>query len=130
MSGLRFACVTSDENGRSHFSDVELEGLTEWDAHLARLVRVPAGHASERQPEPEPTLATVISGTVTIGTSDGATRTLTQGTTMLFADTRGEGHSFQNGPSEAVLLVVRLAHSNPRAARTAHQRPADEVAPS
>lgn len=118
MTALQYVKVWADEQGRSHFSDLEVEGLLEWDGRATRLVRVPAGLASALHPEPGPTLATAISGTMTITTSDGASRRLEPGTAMLFLDTHGEGHSFCNGPREALLLIARLASSDARHERT------------
>lgn len=118
MSELRYIKVWSDEHGESHFSDLEVERLLEWDGRVTRLMRVPAGHASDLHPEPAPTLATAISGAMIITTSDGASRTLQPGTAMLFVDTRGVGHSFRNGPDEAVLMIARLANPDARLERT------------
>jgi hypothetical protein len=118
MSGLRYVKVYADGQGRAHFADVEAGGVLEWDARFARLVRVPADHASALHPEPAPTLATVIAGAMTITASSGASRTLAPGTAMLFIDTTGEGHAFRNGPTEALLLIARLADPEARTVAT------------
>jgi len=72
-------------------------------------VRVAPNLTSELHPEPAPTLATALSGSITISASDGTQHQLAPGTAILFLDTTGHGHTFANGPAEALLLITRLA---------------------
>src|SRR5262245_41045351 len=94
---VRYLKVYADAKGETHFADEPVERLVEWDSRFTRLVRVGAGRTSALHPEPAPTLATALAGSMVITTSDGASRRLEPGTAMLFLDTEGRGHSFANG---------------------------------
>jgi quercetin dioxygenase-like cupin family protein len=122
---LRYTRIHSDEAGESSFLDEPVEGLLEWDARFVRLVRVPPHATTPLHPEPAPTLATVIAGSLVITTSDGSARRLEPGAAMLFLDVVGRGHAFTNGPDEALLFLARLA--GPHSRRTSSD-PADTEA--
>ncbi len=106
---MHYLKLTTDADGETHFSAIPIEAPQEWAATSIKLVRVAPNLTSDLHPEPAPTLATALSGSITISASDGTQHQLAPGTAILFLDTTGPGHTFANGPAEALLLITRLA---------------------
>lgn len=120
MKSLR---LYSDENGESHFENVETAytsaqyappapsfGVSEpTDASRYIMVRFPAGWDSDFHPTPRRQLFVVLSGAIEGGASDGEAVLFKAGDTLMMEDTEGKGHSAKVVSKNDVLaLMVHL----------------------
>lgn len=108
----------ADEDGESHFEDVEIDlTLTEYapPAPLLELssttpakqfgfMNAPAGWASDWHPTSARNIFFVLSGEWEVTVSDGETRRFAAGSVLLVDDTTGKGHT-----SEVVSQTDSLA---------------------
>ena len=79
---MTYTQITSSPDGESRFEDVPLLSPIAWEAKLVRLQPVPPGRTSPLRREPEPTLATVLTGWIEISTSLGVTKRFGPGQAM------------------------------------------------
>jgi hypothetical protein len=121
MEAFTYLRLYSDEDGESHFEEVELSlELTDFappaePLHLAVLgqatgVVLVAGDESwagdELHPAPARQWMTNLEGGVEVTASDGETRRIGQGELLLLEDTTGKGHSTR-ALGDIKTLVVR-----------------------
>ena len=115
--------IYADEEGESHFEDVELRFeqtdlvppappvfLTELiDAERFAFELVHPGWVGDPHPAPQRLLAVYMSGAGTMEASDGEVRDLRPGTILLAEDTIGRGHKSRvTGDEEMLVLIVML----------------------
>jgi hypothetical protein len=65
-------------------------------------------------------LQSYLSGTVEVTASDGQSRRFGPGSLVLLEDTRGQGHSTRILDEDVVMLVTRLAGTEPGAWQASH----------
>lgn len=114
----------SDENGESHFEDVQLDlALTDYAPPAAPLsisaftpatrfgfMRAPAGWSSDWHPSSTRSLFFVISGEWEVTASDGETRRFGVGSVLLVEDTTGKGHSSRIvSDVDSLAAIVQLS---------------------
>lgn len=113
----------ADEEGESHFDDVEI-ALQETDfvppappvlissfspANQYGFEIVPPGWHGDWHPAPGRVLAIYLSGQGEIEASDGEVRAIGPGTILLAEDTTGKGHiSRATGSSEGLVVILLL----------------------
>ena len=113
----------ADEDGDSHFEDVEIT-LQEIDfvppappvllssfnpANQYGFEVVPPGYHGDWHPAPGRVLAIYLSGEGEIEASDGEVRPIGPGVILLAEDTTGKGHiSRATGSSETLVVLLQL----------------------
>jgi hypothetical protein len=115
--------IYADEQGESHFEDVEfafeqtdfvppappvlMTALQSASSYGFELVH-PGWHG-DWHPVPQRLLAVYLSGAGTIEASDGERRDIAPGTILLAEDTTGKGHvSEVTGAEEMLVLILML----------------------
>jgi len=122
---LKLVRIYADHNGHSHFGEIELKlserefcppsptGYTVTDAMPAtevRILRTPAGYVDDWHPAPGRVLATLLSGTLRVETSDGDSRMFDAGDQFLCEDIIGQGHRMMELAGRAYdMALVMLA---------------------
>jgi len=120
---LTYARLYADENGESHFEDVELE-LTSTDyappappldlsaltpAAQFGFMNARAGWASEWHQSSARNMFFVLSGEWEVRASDGEARRFPAGSVLLVEDTTGKGHSSRVvSPIDSLAAFVQL----------------------
>lgn len=113
----------ADENGDSHFVDIEfsmaeiqyappapaLEISEPTDATKFFWFRFPKDWHDAAHPSPRRQLFVVLEGEVEGWTSNGDTRIFKAGDRLLMEDTSGKGHGARPVNGEAVAVVIVLA---------------------
>lgn len=116
------ARLYSDDNGDTHFEDVEIPMSAVQYAPPAPAVdlsdpltatrvtwfRFPAGWSDDAHPSPRRQLFVVLAGHVEGWTSTGDTRCLGAGSCLLMEDTTGKGHGARPLDGEASAIVIAL----------------------
>jgi quercetin dioxygenase-like cupin family protein len=113
----------SDEQGESHFGEVEME-LTSTDyvvnaaplklsspsvAVNYRFMDAPAGWTSDWHPSSARNLFIVLSGEWEVTTGGGETRRFKTGDVLLAEDTTGRGHASRIvGGSNSLAVMIQL----------------------
>ena len=113
----------ADEEGESHFEDVEIS-LQEEDfvppappvlissfepVNQYGFEVVPPGWHGDWHPAPARVLAIYLSGKGEIEASDGEVRAIGPGVVLLAEDTTGKGHiSRSTGPDETLVVLLLL----------------------
>lgn len=121
---MKYIRVYADENGESHYEDVEVE-LTARDfappapplqlspmtpATGVAFVRFPAGWDGDWHPTPRRQFFFFLSGEFAGETSDGDHRSHGPESAVLLEDTTGRGHrAWVVGDGEVLATVVQLA---------------------
>ncbi len=118
--------IYADENGESHFEDVEVKfksidfappapplDLSEFGpAESCSLLRGPESWYGDWHPAPYRQLHFYLSGEIKAETSDGEIRQFGPGSIILVEDTTGKGHrSRVAGSSETLIATVKLVDS-------------------
>jgi pimeloyl-ACP methyl ester carboxylesterase len=120
---MKYIRVYADDEGESHFEDVEIElssvdfappapplelsALT--DVSKFGILRAPAGWAGDWHPAPKKQWIIYLSGEIEAEVSDGEIRRAGPGTITLAEDTWGKGHrSKVVSPEGAVAVVVQI----------------------
>ena len=121
---MRIVSLYHDENGESHFADVEIElELTDYappspPLYLSKtapakefsFMNAPTGWSSDWHPSSARNLFFVLSGEWEVTASDGEARRFGVGSTLLVEDTTGKGHSSQViSEVDSLAAMVRLA---------------------
>ncbi|HLT18975.1 MAG TPA: hypothetical protein VKZ96_05915, partial [Thermomicrobiales bacterium] len=115
---MRYFRIYADENGESHFEDVDIE-LEEQNpqSELSRLYpaigvifrRTPADQFIDWHPAPRRQFVVTLSGEAEIEASDGEVRRIGPGTIMLAEDVTGKGHITRGiGTEERLSLFIPL----------------------
>ena len=115
--------IWADQNGESHFEDVDV-AFEESDfvppappvllsaqepATGYILERVPPGWHGDWHPAPGRILAVYLTGKGDIEASDGEVRPIESGTILLAEDTTGKGHITRvTGIEEVIVVIVTL----------------------
>ena len=121
-SSARFVRLFTDEDGESHFEDVEMPmsavqyappapALDLSDPLTATRVswlRFPAHWNDDAHPSPRRQLFVVLAGRVEGWTSKGDTRHFEAGDCLLMEDTTGKGHGARPLDGEALAILVAL----------------------
>lgn len=114
----------SDENGESHFEDVEVKfktvdfappapplDISEFgSAESCLILKGSEGWYGDWHPAPYRQMHFLLSGEIEVETSDGKIRQFGPGSIALVEDTTGKGHrSRVVGSSEIIIAAVKLS---------------------
>lgn len=120
---MTYTRLYSDENGVSHFQDVEIEFESvdfappappldisnPFSASQCSFLKAPPNWFGDWHPAPFRQLHFYLAGEVEAETSDGEVRRFKQGDIVLVEDTSGKGHRSRNiGTGEGLIGVVKL----------------------
>lgn len=118
--------VYTDENGESHFEDVEIKfksvdfappappiDISDFGpAENCILMRVPEGLYGDWHPAPYRQLHFYLSGEIEAETSDGEIRRFGPGSIVLVEDITGKGHrSRAVGSTQVLISAVKITDS-------------------
>lgn len=118
-----YSRLFADENGESHFDDVEIDlATTEYappappldlssftPAMQIGFMRAPAGWSSDWHPSAARNLFFVISGEWEVTASDGECRRFTAASVLLVEDTSGKGHASRVvSETDSLAVMVQL----------------------
>jgi quercetin dioxygenase-like cupin family protein len=121
---MRYFRVYSDENGDSHFAEMEmrfapvvlslsvpaLEASEPQEASQFMLIRLPSGWSTEWHPAPAYQYVCVLSGEAELTVGDGDTRRFASGDVLHLQDITGKGHTTRVvGEEELLIAVVQQA---------------------
>ena len=121
---MQYTRLFSDEQGESHFDEVEIEfTATDYIDGAAplqlspsqaaidyRLMNAPAGWTSEWHPSSGRNFFVVLSGEWEVTASDGDARRFTRGDVLLVEDTTGQGHASRVVSEEdSVALMIDVS---------------------
>ena len=125
MQQAKYVRLYSDENGESHFEDLEMPlppvnfappaaplNIAQFlPATQTLWVGVPAGWAGEAfHPSPRRQIFSLMQGEMDVTASDGTVRNFPVGSILLLEDTTGKGHSTRfTSQGEALIFAVVLA---------------------
>ena len=127
---MKYIRLYSDENGESHFEDLEVQfrsvdfappapplDISEFgSAENCFILKGPSDWAGEWHPAPFRQFHFYLSGEVEAETSDGEIRRIGAGDIALVEDTVGKGHrSCVVGSSEVLIAVVKLPDATSQA---------------
>ena len=113
----------ADENGESHFEDVEIDlTLTEYappapplelssitPAKQFGFMNAPAGWSSDWHPTSARNIFFVLTGEWEVTASDGETRRFSAGSVLLVDDTTGKGHTSKVvSQTDSLAAMVQL----------------------
>jgi len=118
----KFVRLFSDEDGESHFEDLEmpmsavqyappapaLDVSDPLAATGAFWFRFPDGWSDDAHPTPRRQLFVVLEGQVEGWTSTGDRRRFVAGDCVLMEDTTGKGHGARPVDGEALAMVIAL----------------------
>jgi quercetin dioxygenase-like cupin family protein len=123
---MKYTRLYSDDNGESHFEELEIEFHTVdfappappleisafGSAEQCSILRAKPGWKGDWHPAPFRQLHFYLSGEVEAETSDGETSRIRTGDIALVEDTTGKGHrSRVIGSDDTVIAIVKLADS-------------------
>ena len=121
---MKVARIFSDNNGESHFDDIEVAfietdfiegaqafGVTEpWLAERVSIAKLPIGWSDPQHPTPARQIVVFLSGVMEVTASDGETGGFRKGDILMLEDVSGTGHgTIIVGESDSLCLLVRLA---------------------
>ncbi|RKX19986.1 MAG: cupin domain-containing protein [Candidatus Zixiibacteriota bacterium] len=124
---MKYTQVYTDENGESHFQDVEIEFKSidfappappldisnAFPAIECSFLKAPAKWFGDWHPAPFRQLHFYLAGEVEAETSDGEIRRFKQGDVVLVEDTIGKGHRSRNiGLGEGLIGIIKLDDSD------------------
>ena len=120
---LKYVKIHADENGETHFQDMEIP-LKDADfappappiaisphqtATGTVAIGFPPGWYGDFHPAPKNQWMMIMSGTLEIGVSDGEKRTLSAGTIALVEEAGSKGHTTRAvGDVDSILMVTEL----------------------
>ena len=118
---MKYVRLTADQNGNSHFEDAALK-LDEYDyrppapmvfvSHAyqtdgVQFIRLAKGWAGDAIQVPKKQFFVCLQGHVEITASDGKSRSIGPGDTVLMEDGDGKGHRTRvTGDAECVAVVI------------------------
>lgn len=117
---MKYACLFADEDGMTHFRDVEIDqspidfappappvyASEPIEATRALFTRFPVGWRGDWHPAPKRQFGIVLSGTFEITAGDGEARVFGPGSVRLLEDKTGKGHRSRVIGDEDVLNVA------------------------
>ena len=121
---MRIVRLYADNDGKSHFEDVEIDlTLTDYappapPLHLAPLtsatrfgfMQAPAGWSSDWHPSPARNMFFVLTGEWEVTAGDGETRRFGTGSVLLVEDNRGKGHTSRvTSDEDSLAAMIELA---------------------
>lgn len=121
---MRYTRLVSDEQGESHFDEIEIEfASTDYvegaaplelspalDATQYRFMNAPAGWTSDWHASSGRNLFVVITGEWEVTASDGEARRFKTGDVLLVEDITGKGHASRVvGEIDSVAMMVKLS---------------------
>jgi hypothetical protein len=121
---MKYVRVYADQNGDSHFEDVEVAmSLTDFAPPAPPLdvsplmpstkvgfLSAPAGWYGPPHPAPRRQFLFVLTGELEGAVSDGEVRRFAPGSVVLVEDTSGKGHTTRVvGNDDVLLAIVQLA---------------------
>ena len=115
---MRYFRIYADEQGESHFEDVEVpfSGRSR-ESELSELIpasgvifrRSPADQYIDWHPAPRRQFVVTLSGEAEVEASDGEVRRIGPGTVMLAEDLTGKGHITRGvGAAERISIFIPL----------------------
>jgi quercetin dioxygenase-like cupin family protein len=120
---LKYVKIHADEDGETHFQDMEVP-LEDADfappappiavsphqkATGTVAIGFPPGWYGDFHPAPKSQWMMIMSGTLEIGVSDGEKRTLSAGTIALVEEAGSKGHTTRAiGDENSILMVTEL----------------------
>ena len=120
---FKYVKIYADENGETHFQDMEVP-LKDADfappappiaisphqtATGTVAIGFPPGWYGDFHPAPKNQWMMIMSGTLEIGVSDGEKRTLSVGTIALVEEAGSKGHTTRAiGDEDSILMVTEL----------------------
>jgi hypothetical protein len=119
----RFTRVYTDENGETHFEDIEIALLPKIfappapalnlslfsEAKRYGFVNAPSGWFGDWHPTPKRQVFIYLSGEMEAKVSDGEVRSFGPGSVTLVEDTTGKGHvSRVIGDQDVLAVVIQL----------------------
>lgn len=115
---MRYFRIYADEDGESHFEDVDItldsrsggsDLSTLYPATGVIFRRSPADQYLDWHPAPRRQFVVTLSGEAEVEASDGEVRQIGPGTVMLAEDVTGKGHITRGvGTSERISLFIPL----------------------
>ncbi len=120
---MKYVRVYADQNGESHFEDIEIEfspvdfappappiNISSFTpANRFGFANVPPGWSGDWHPTPKRQVFFYLSGTIEAEVSDGEIRRFGPGSVTLVEDTTGKGHrSRVVGDDEVFTAIVQL----------------------
>ena len=120
---MKYTRVYTDENGETHFEDVEVELLpvdfappapalnlsTFTEAKRFVFGNVPTGWFGDWHPAPKRQVFVYLSGKIEATVSDGEVRVFGPGSVTLLEDTTGKGHTSRVvGDQEVFGVIIQL----------------------
>ena len=120
---MKYTRVYTDENGESHFEDVDIElapvdfappapelYLSAFkDAKKFGFVKAPLDWYGDWHPTPKRQVFVYISGEIEATVSDGEVRVFGPGSVTLLEDTTGKGHKSRVvGDQEVFAVIIQL----------------------
>jgi hypothetical protein len=129
MQQARYVRLYADENGESHFEDLEI-ALVPVDyappaaplniaqflpTAQSRWVGAPVGwHGETPHPSPHRQIFCMLAGECEVTASDRSVRRFAAGSVLLLEDTWGKGHSTRViSTDDVVIFAVALANTGP-----------------
>ena len=124
---MRYARLFADDQGESHFDDVEIEFTAtnyiqsapplDFSATLpatqVAFMRAPADWASDFHVSAAHNLFVVLRGEWEVTATDGESRRFATGSALLVEDMTGTGHSSRVvSDTESVAVVIQLTEQN------------------
>ena len=116
---MKYFRIYADENGESHFEDVEVKvSPSGGSSDLSETIpatgiifrRSPADQYVDWHPAPRRQFVITLSGEAEVEASDGEVRHIGPGTVMLAEDLTGKGHITRGvGTAERLSIFVPLA---------------------
>ena len=120
VNRMKYPCLYADEDGESHFKDVEIEfqeadfappappvGVSSFRrATLCGFLNAPAGWYADWHPTPQRQFFFILRGQAEVRVSDGEVRAFGPGDTLLVEDTTGKCHITRFVGATAFLSAV------------------------
>ena len=120
IPGMHYFRVYSDENGESHFEQLEMrlrpsvvsleipavEAAEPIEASQILFLRVPPGWSADWHPAPAYQVFCLLRGAAQIEVSDGDIRSFSAGEVVLLHDITGKGHRTRVLGEEGLLVAI------------------------
>ena len=109
---VRCLRMYADEEGESHFDDLELDSLPDSMPGGLAFRTFPGNWSGSPEPADGRLMVIILTGVVELSVSDGSARRVGPSDVVLVEDTSGKGHSARVvGDAETVQAIVELRAS-------------------